>query len=134
MHFYILTRTQSCYVGGLGEEKDEMAEMAEMDDKIRQLTAAMSDKDAELEMLKEAIRVLREKAARDEKEASVNHSEDKDDIAGEKEASINSSDDKDVIIEETVDEQDDITEEAGEKDAAMNHNDGKDDITEEAVE
>ena len=59
--------------------------MAEMDDKIRQLTEAMSDKDTEMEKLKETIRGLQEKAAvGDEKETtSVNSCDDKDDITEE---------------------------------------------------
>ena len=53
-------RTQSCYVGGIGEDnKDEL--VAEMDDKIRELKAAVSDKDAELEKLKETLKMLQEK-------------------------------------------------------------------------
>ena len=75
------TRTQSCYVGGLGEEKDEVT--AEMDDKIRELTEAVSDKDAELEQLREMIRALQEKVASDEKEETVTSSDDKDDITEE---------------------------------------------------
>ena len=57
--------------------------MAEMDDKIRELTEAVSDKDAELEQLREMIRALQEKAASDEKEATVASSDDKDDITEE---------------------------------------------------
>ena len=57
--------------------------MAEMDDKIRELTEAVSDKDAELEQLREMIRALQEKAASDEKEATVTSSDDKDDITEE---------------------------------------------------
>ena len=54
-----------------------------MDDRIRELTEKMSDKDAELEKLRETIRVLQEKAASDEKEATVNSSDDKGDITEE---------------------------------------------------
>ena len=59
--------------------------MAEMDDKIRQLTEAMSDKDTELEKLRETIRGLQEKAAvSDEQEAtSMTSCDDKDDITEE---------------------------------------------------
>ena len=80
---YFHHRTQSCYVGGLGEEKDEI--VAEMDDKIRELTVAMSDKDAELEKLRETIRALQEKAAMSEEKetALVNSCDDKDDITEE---------------------------------------------------
>ena len=35
--------------------------MAEMDDKIRELKAAVDDKDAELEKLKETVKMLQEK-------------------------------------------------------------------------
>ena len=59
--------------------------MAEMDDKIRELTVAMSDKDAELEKLRETIRALQEKAAMSEEKetALVNSCDDKDDITEE---------------------------------------------------
>ena len=51
-------RTQSCHVGGLGEEREERAELvAEMDTKIRELTAAVTSKDQELERLKETVRI-----------------------------------------------------------------------------
>ena len=54
-----------------------------MDDKIRELTEAVSDKDAELEQLREMIRALQEKVASDENEETVTNSDDKDDITEE---------------------------------------------------
>ena len=57
-------RTQSCHVGGLGEEREERAELvAEMDTKIRELTEAVTCKDQELERLKETVRMLQERVA-----------------------------------------------------------------------
>ena len=81
--YFTRTRTQSCYVGGLGDEKDEI--VAEMDDKIRELTEAVSDKNLELEQLRETIRALQEKAVSGEREAeaTVTSSESKDDITEE---------------------------------------------------
>ena len=84
--YFNRSRTQSCYVGGLGDEKDEKDEIvAEMDDKIRELTEAVSDKNLELEQLRETIRALQEKAVSGEREAeaTVTSSEGKDDITEE---------------------------------------------------
>ena len=55
----IFTRTQSCFIGGLGEDQHEL--VAEMDEKIRELKSAVSDKDVQLEKLKETVRLLQEK-------------------------------------------------------------------------
>ena len=56
-----------------------------MDDKIRELTEAVSDKNLELEQLRETIRALQEKAMSGEREveATVTSSEGKDDITEE---------------------------------------------------
>ena len=54
-----------------------------MDDKIRELTEAVSDKNLELDQLRETIRQLQEKAASEEKEAAVTSSDSKDDITEE---------------------------------------------------
>ena len=57
-------RTQSCFVGGLGDEDTD--EVAEMDQKIKQLEAAVTDKDEELRKLKETIKMLQDKVAKNE--------------------------------------------------------------------
>ena len=60
----LAARTQSCHVGGLGEEREERDELVEeMDTKIRELTEAVTSKDRELERLKETVRMLQEKVA-----------------------------------------------------------------------
>ena len=75
----VICRTQSCYVGGLGEDdRDEV--VAEMDDKIKQLKAAVNDKDAELEKLKETVKALQAKLSHDEKPSVNGNSDAKDDI------------------------------------------------------
>ena len=62
---YIFPRTQSCLIGGLGEGEGEGEDrhqlVAEMDEKIRELRSVVSDKDAQLEKLKETVRLLQEK-------------------------------------------------------------------------
>ena len=59
----IFTRTQSCLIGGLGEGEgeDQHQLVAEMDEKIRELKSVVSDKDAQLDALKETVRLLQEK-------------------------------------------------------------------------
>ena len=54
-----ITRTQSCLIGGLGEDQHQV--VAEMDQKIRELKLVVSDKDDQLEKLKETVRLLQEK-------------------------------------------------------------------------
>ena len=83
---FFLNRTQSCYVGGLGEDESEEV-IAEMDDKIKELKAVVSNKDLELEKLKETVRSLQEKIESNH----ANGHEEKD-----------SNGDKDDITEETV--------------------------------
>ena len=56
---HLFTRTQSCLIGGLGEEQQEL--VAEMDEKIRELKSVVSDKDDQLEKLKETVRMLQKK-------------------------------------------------------------------------
>ena len=55
----VVRRTQSCLIGGLGEDHNEL--VAEMDEKIRELKSVVTDKDTELEKLKETLRLLEEK-------------------------------------------------------------------------
>ena len=55
----LLNRTQSCLIGGLGEDQSEV--VAEMDEKIKELKSVVTNKDAELEKLKETVRLLQEK-------------------------------------------------------------------------
>ena len=58
LYLLLPARTQSCHAGGLGEEREESAELvAEMDTKIRELTEAVTCKDQELERLKETVRI-----------------------------------------------------------------------------
>ena len=56
---HLFTRTQSCLIGGLGEDQQEL--VAEMDEKIRELKSVVSDKDDQLEKLKETVRQLQER-------------------------------------------------------------------------
>ena len=67
--------------------------MAEMDDKIRELKAAVDDKDAELEKLKETVKMLQEK---------ITSNGVKDKIANGDVKIIANGKYEDDIIEETV--------------------------------
>ena len=56
LYLLLPARTQSCHVGGLGEEREERAELvAEMDTKIRELTEAVTSKDQELKRLNPSL-------------------------------------------------------------------------------
>merc|ERR1712232_1174754 len=63
-----LYRTQSCLIGDLGEGEgdgeDQHQLVAEMDEKIRELKSVVSDKDAQLDALKETVRLPQEKVER----------------------------------------------------------------------
>ena len=72
-----------------------------MDDKIKELKAAVSDKDAELEKLKETVKMLQEKITNGVQEKIAN---------GNVQALANGSD-KDDITEETV-QMDNVEDEA----------------------
>ena len=67
--------------------------MAEMDDKIRELKAAVNDKDAELEKLKETVKMLQEK---------ITSNGGKDKIANGDVKIIANGNYEDDITEETV--------------------------------
>ena len=92
--------------------------MAEMDDKIRELKAAVSDKDAELEKLKETVKMLQEKITNEVQEKITNEVQEKitneiqEKIPNGNVEAIATGSDNDDITEETVQNDTNIEDEA----------------------